>query len=205
MKPLEYKSIYGNIPKDFDERVISLLREKNIKNDEFNKLKSRIIDAYGISYSIVAFTFYFIPKATPRPRLSGFGKSFYVKGAMENSKLFQKYIESNPEFDFKISTPCEFVCKSYFPIPKQMNRIDSILAELGLIKNISKPDWDNLGKSYSDMIQKHLIVDDALIYDGRSVKLYSSKPRVEVFIKYMDEFDCAYNEKKVSKWKSFKS
>ena len=53
-------------------------------------------------------------------------------------------------------------------------RVDSILAELGLIKNISKPDGDNLLKSYSDMVQKHIIVDDALFY----------KMNITTFVKY---------------------
>lgn len=203
MKPLEYKKLYGEVPKDLDDRVIGLLKEGNLKNKDLKKLKDRLEDVVSIDYSYLSFVFYFVPKATPRPRLSRFTNTFYVKGAMENSKLFEKYVKSQEDLNFKICTPCEFVCKSYFPIPNGLNRIDRILAELGLIKNIAKPDWDNLGKSHSDMIQKHLILDDSLIYDGRSIKAYSSKPRVEIYIKYMNEFDSNYNRNKVMNWKAF--
>ena len=79
-----------------------------------------------------------------------------------------------------------------------MNKAEKILAELGLLCPISKPDWDNLGKAYSDMVQQALIMDDALIFSAESIKRYSIKPRVEIEISYMMDFDCEYNRKKIS-------
>jgi hypothetical protein len=84
-----------------------------------------------------------------------------------------------------------------------MNRIDKILSELKLIRPMVKPDWDNAGKTYSDMIQKHLLLEDCLIIDGRTRKFYSIKPRIEINIKYMKKYDCKYNKKKIESWKFY--
>jgi Holliday junction resolvase RusA-like endonuclease len=98
-----------------------------------------------------------------------------------------------------ISTPCKFFCTSYFPTPESMPNADKLLAEMGLIRPISKPDWDNVGKAYSDMIQGTLLFDDSLIVEGISKKFYSVKPRIEIHIEYMEEHDCKYNENKLRK------
>ena len=82
-----------------------------------------------------------------------------------------------------------------------MNNIEKIAAEMGLIRPISKPDWDNLAKAYCDMIQDLLIYDDALIVEGTSKKFYSVKPRIEVTISYMENHDSQFNKKKISRQK----
>ena len=77
-----------------------------------------------------------------------------------------------------------------------MNRAEKMLAELGFIRPISKPDFDNLAKTYSDMIQGSLLYDDQLIVEGRSSKYYSIKPRIEITLEYMEDFDCDFNKRK---------
>ena len=47
------------------------------------------------------------------------------------------------------------------------------------------------------MIHDSLILDDSLIIDGRVRKFYSVKPRVEVFIEFMDAYDSVYNANKM--------
>ena len=47
------------------------------------------------------------------------------------------------------------------------------------------------------MIQNTLIYDDSLIIEGISKKFYSIKPRIEITIKYMEDFDCLFNRKKI--------
>ena len=201
-KVIEYEEKYGNIPKDFHERFIYLLSTLNLKIKDIDKIKQGIKRILGIRYEEISFSFYFFPQATPRPRYSRFSKVFYVKNMLNYNELFGEFVESCEDIDFKITTPAELICKTYSPIPSSMNRIDSILAELGLIKNISKPDGDNLLKSYSDMVQKHIIVDDALFYKMHIEKLYSFKPRIEITIRYMVDYDSEYNKKKIKKYKS---
>ena len=62
--------------------------------------------------------------------------------------------ENLSEFEL-ITTACKFYCDCYFPIPKSMTKNEKLRAELKLVNHLSKPDWDNLGKTYSDMIQKY--------------------------------------------------
>jgi len=82
-----------------------------------------------------------------------------------------------------------------------MKPAEQILAECGFIRPISKPDFDNLVKTYTDMIQDVLLLDDSLIIEGSSSKYYSWKPRIEFTIEYMVEHDSIYNKNKINKKK----
>jgi Holliday junction resolvase RusA-like endonuclease len=187
----EYQQLYGNIPESYEERLEYLLNTLTIKNKSvYDKIKSII----NIKWKSTSFVIYLLPKATPRPRRS-FNGIFYVKGAKDNKDLFRKYIiDINPEI---IYTPIKFSCISYFPIPKSMNSVEKVCAELGFIRPISKPDWDNIGKTYCDMIQDLLIYDDSLIIEGTSKKYYSVKPRIEITLSWMKDFDSDFNKKKM--------
>lgn len=195
----EYDNKYGDIPNDFTERFLYLINILNIKKCQINKLKYEILKSSSIKYKEFSFIFYFTPQATPRPRYSKFTKSFYIKNKLDYNKIFKEFMEVVDMDIFPIITPCEFYCTSYFPIPSSMNKVEKIMAELGFIHHIGKPDFDNVAKTYADMIQKHLIYDDALIYKGIIEKRYSIKPRVEITIRYMETFDSKYNRKKADK------
>lgn len=199
-KLIEYETKYGDIPKDFYERFSYIISQMNLKIKDIEKIKKSIKRILGIKYEELSFVFYFFPQATPRPRYSRFSKVFYVKNMLNYNEIFKEFIDSCDDINFKIATPCELICKTYAPIPSSMNKIEKILAELGLIKNISKPDCDNLLKSYSDMIQKTLIVDDAIFYKMTLEKSYSFKPRIEITIRFMTEYDSKFNQEKLEKY-----
>lgn len=189
----EYNKLYGDIPKYNNERIDYLLKDTNLKRNKL-KVYDEIQRINSIKWKKKSFTLYIIPKATPRPR-SGKNGIFYVKGSSDNKKFFKEFIKDK-ELEI-INTPCKIECMSYLPISKSMNSVNKILAELGFIRPISKPDWDNLAKAYCDMIQGYLLEDDALIIEGISKKYYSIKPRVEITIEWMESFDCKYNEDKI--------
>ena len=189
----EYNKLYGDIPKYNNERIEYLLKNTNLKRNKL-KVYDEIKRINSIKWKKKSFTLYIIPKATPRPR-SGKNGIFYVKGASDNKKFFKEFIKDK-ELEI-INTPCKIECISYLPISKSMNSVNKILAELGFIRPISKPDWDNLAKAYCDMIQGYLLEDDALIIEGISKKYYSIKPRVEITLEWMESFDCKYNEDKI--------
>jgi len=189
----EYKEEYGNIPSSNLERLDYLINNISIKNKDIYYEIERV---KSINWKKESFIIYLLPKATPRPRM-GRGGIFYVKGAKDNKKLFQKYIT---DFDIPlITTPIKFTCISYFPIPSSMKSYEKVLAELGFIRPISKPDFDNLAKAYCDMLQDTLIYDDALVVEGISKKYYSVKPRIEITIEYMEDYDSEFNKKKIIK------
>lgn len=195
----EYNQKYGHVPRDFWERVSGLIDE--LKEDDYVSLKKTIRGLLEREYTDFTIIFYFLPKATPRTRYSGITRVFYVKDAMNYNKIFGEFVNSCEDLKDIIVTPCEFYTRTYAPTPEAMNKLEKVLAELELLHQLSKPDWDNLGKTYSDMVQKHLLLDDSLIYKGTVEKLYSLCPRVEINFKVMKKHDCKYNKKKIEKWK----
>lgn len=199
----EFEKKYQDVPKERGKRLAKLIKDLKIKDKELDSLVHAIKRLRNAKWETIHFIINFTPQATPRPR-SGRGGIFYVKGAADNMKLFKEFLEDmNDPYDL-ITTPCRINVDSYFPIPTGMNRVEKILAEIGLICPISKPDWDNIGKTYSDMIQKSLLHEDCLIIDGRSRKFYSSLPRVEVTLQYMKHYDCKFHKKKIENWKASK-
>jgi Holliday junction resolvase RusA-like endonuclease len=93
-------------------------------------------------------------------------------------------IHKNEDLKEIVKGACSFDCKCYLPIPTSWSKVDTLLAELGIKRPISTPDWDNLGKTYSDMIQPWLLFNDSFIVDGACHKYYSLKPRVEITLEY---------------------
>ena len=188
----EYLDAYGDIPEHATARMEMVYRDAKLRG------KDNIIDLMHeintIGWKTHSFVIYVVPKGTPRPR-SGANGVFYVKGAKDNHILFKEFAESVGGFE-PIKTACKFECRSYLPIPHSMTKQERVLAELGFIRPISRPDWDNLGKAYCDMIQETLLEDDAQVIEGISKKYYSIKPRVEIDIQYMEDFDSKYNRRK---------
>ena len=194
---MDYKKKYGNISKNEVKRMDDLLSSMKMTKKSRDELFPHIKRNLNIEWKRIDFTVYLVPKATPRPRHNIAKNIFYVMGAKDNKDIFKKFIK-NYDGDI-ITTPCKFTCLSYLPIPSSMSSVEKILAELGLIRPISKPDFDNLAKTYSDMIQGTLLFDDALIVEGVSKKFYSTKPRIEISIEFMIEQDSLYNKKKMTK------
>lgn len=191
----EYQKEFGDIPRDNLDRIDFLLAKSNLSRSKM-KVYEEIKRIVNIPWKKLSFTIYILPKATPRPR-SGKNGIFYVKGASDNKKFFEKYmIDQDIPL---ITTPTKFYCTSYLPIPKSMNIVEQVCAELGFGYPISKPDWDNLGKAYCDMIQGFLLYDDSLVVDGYSKKRYSIKPRIEIDLYYMEDYDLAFNKNKLKR------
>ena len=199
----EYINKYGLISKDFNERFTYLIKELKITISDIENIKKKILNIINAKWNKIDLVFYFIPQATPRPRYSNFTKAFYVKNAFNYNNLFKDFINQSEDLKDLITTPCRFYCDIFLPTPSQMTKIEKILCELKLLYAISKPDWDNIGKTYSDMVQTHLLIEDCLIIDGRVRKFYSIKPRIEIRIEFMNEYDCMFNKKRIEKWKVY--
>ncbi len=193
----EYYEIYGDVPCNKLGRLDYFFKTiKSLKSFK-GKIFQRIREVESIKWKKISYIIYLVPKASPRPRYSSTNNVFYVKGAADNKRIMNQFMKQK---DFAIiKTPCEFTVKSYLPIPKSMTNMEQLLAELEYIRPISVPDWDNLAKTYSDMIKGNILYDDALIISGCSEKYYSVKPRIEVTIRYMESYDCKHNERKYNK------
>ena len=198
-----YREEFDKISDDSIERIINYMVENKFTNKDVEKVIKRITEIQNISKSYLKIVFDIIPEPTPRPR-SGFGGRFYVKNAHSNNEFVQIMVKEH-ELKNIIHTPCIFRVKNYFPIPKSFSKVDTVLAELGYIPMVSLPDWDNLGKTYSDMVQQWILCNDSLIYDGGSEKHYSLKPRVEILIIYNDDYESNFTKRLIEKSVSYKS
>ena len=200
---VEYEEKYGSIPNDRDERLQFIMSKAKDQDRTFSSVPKEIERIRKIKWKTIKYVIYLIPKASPRPRKSINGH-FYVNGAADNKRFFKNFYKETLDTPI-IDTPCKFYCDSYLPIPNDMSLVNQFLAELGLIRPLKKPDFDNLAKTYSDMTQGILLFDDALIIEGISRKWYSCKPRIEITFKYMEEYDSEYNRKRIFKTERHKT
>lgn len=176
-----YHTTFANIDEDQFERIQEYLKDRPFNKKQRAQFIERLETDSSYSHW-VRIIFYIIPEPTPRPKL---GKSiFYVKNSDTNRKFMNKFYSLEQANLPHISGACELDLDLYFPIPKHFNRVDTLLAELKVIRPAKRPDWDNLGKTYSDMIQPYILEDDGMIVDSNVSKYYSLKPRVEIVLKY---------------------
>ena len=90
------------------------------------------------------------------------------------------------QFNQQLCTPLEITYDAFFKTPSGFNKVDTVLAEVGLIRPLTKPDWDNIGKKYSDMYNSNIWLDDSFVVSGTVNKYYSILPRVEIRLKYLN-------------------
>lgn len=196
----EYEIKYGNIPIEHED-ILSFLRASlKLTDTDLQKIEEMNQYADSIPWNQLKIILPIVPRGTPRPRLGG-GR-FYVTGASENKKLCNYYIHD--KYDI-VYTQTYFTVHTYIPTPvTSMNRLEVYRAEMKAIEPTSYPDWDNLGKTYSDMIQNILILNDNIISKGRVEKFYSVKPRVEIIIKYREGYDSKFTKRRIQSSKSYK-
>ena len=198
----EYNEKYGDIPINEDEILKYLENKLKLKEKDFKAIEEQNKYVESIPWETLKIVLPIVPNPSPRPRYSGSNGCFYVTGAAENKKLLKYYLEKKYGI---IYTQTYFDLTTYLPTPvSSMNRLEVYRAEQKMIAPMPNPDWDNLGKTYSDMIQKILILNDNIITKGLVEKYYSVKPRVEISIKYQLGFDSKFNKKRIIRSKSFK-
>lgn len=184
----EYKELYSCYPDTQEELVSYLESSLRVDTDKLMSEEERIRSIKWIDKECI---FYLVPKGTPRPRASG--GHFYVKGAKQMKKVFREFLGEHGI----LCTRCEFNLTTYQPTPiNSMTNTEIILAEKGLIRPISTPDFDNLAKTYTDALQGVILLNDNIINPGRVEKYYSIKPRIKIHLRYQETFDCKYNERK---------
>lgn len=71
-----------------------------------------------------------------------------------------------------------------FPIPKKWTKAEKELAAQGGMPYPHKPDYDNLKKTYNDIIKNIVVSDDARFTEGKWRKEYTENPRTEIWLYY---------------------
>ena len=192
----EYNEKYSNLP-DVKETLIQYIKDNyKINWNNYNQHKEEISKLYQNEINLALML---EPHPSPRPRSTSSGR-FYVKGAGLHKAAMKELVK-----DCKIiCTATEIDIKTYHRPPESIPNDILLLAEEGLIRPLSNGDWDNLAKTYCDMIQGVLIMNDNIITTGSLSKYYSIKPRIEITLRYQNWFDCKYNMRKILKSKIFK-
>lgn len=199
----DYVEKFGHIPIDYRERLNWLYDELKITDRQaFEILHKRDMMIESLSYIDTEIILFEVPEGSPRPRFRLVNRANLSNMAMSNpnfvhvysltgkeDNVFMKRLMSQEDFnalDQMICTPCTIDIYAFMKTPSYYNREDTILAEIGLHRPISKPDWDNLGKKYSDMFNANMWLDDTLVIDGSIHRYYSVLPRIEIRLRYLN-------------------
>lgn len=207
------------IPKDYQERINWIIDTYKISDAKLKDIiytKNKMLQQmYYMPELFVVI--YEIPEGSPRPRARfikskgnnilanarsnpGFIQVYSITGAAD--KKFMQEFKTNSDFDFLeslIYTPCSVKYDAYFKTPSIFNSKEKMLAELGMIRPLSKPDFDNVEKKYSDMYTGNIWVDDSIVIESNFNKYYSELPRIEITLRYMNMLYNKYQYKSASK------
>lgn len=207
------------MPKDYQERInwiIDTYKISDAKLKDIIDTKDKMMQQmYYMPELFVVI--YEIPEGSPRPRARfikskgnnilanarsnpGFIQVYSITGASD--KKFMQEFKTNSDFDFLeslIYTPCSVKYDAYFKTPSIFNSKEKMLAELGMIRPLSKPDFDNVEKKYSDMYTGNIWVDDSIVIESNFNKYYSELPRIEITLRYMNMLYNKYQYKSASK------
>jgi len=213
-----YNEKYNDIPKDYMERLSWMYDKYHMtveKAAHISKVRKEMLQTlqYEKEYFIVLYE---EPEGSPRPRARYANKSNIISAAKSNPGFIQVYSLTGAsdrnfmkrymsdtelkELEFHlIHTACSIEYDAYIKTPTSFNSTDTYLAELGLIRPLLKPDFDNIAKKYSDMYNGNIWIDDSLVIDGRIRKFYSILPRVEIRLRYMNMLYNKYQYKSMIK------
>ena len=199
----EYTAKFGHIPIDYRERLSWLYDKLHLTEREAYV----ILDIHrsmisSLNYYTVSIVLFEIPEGSPRPRMRIVNRQNLSNMALSNSnfihvysltghedQVFMKRLLTEQEFEGLnqiICTPCDVDINAYLKTPSSYNRKETILAEVGLQRPITKPDWDNIEKRYSDMFNRNVWLDDTLVIDGAIHRYYSVLPRIEIRLKFLN-------------------
>ena len=199
----EYIEKFGDIPVDFKERLDWMYDRLCITEEQaYSILHKRDLMIQALQYYDTKIILFEVPEGTPRPRFRIVNRKNLANMAMANPNFvhvysitgaedsaYMKRLMTEEDFTFvnqMIYTPCKLDIYAYFKTPSYYNKEDTILAEIGLHRPITKPDWDNCGKKYSDMFNANVWLDDTLVIDGSVHRYYSILPRVEIRLQYLN-------------------
>lgn len=126
------------------------------------------------------------PKASSRPRAGFKGRVVYEAA---NDKKFKAqlraYLEEQLPKNWRIAEGVvEMSISVYRRSLQSFNKNEMLLAELGLMQPLKKPDSDNYAKMVLDAFNAVLYLDDGQNSTLVVQKFYSVQPRIEINLRY---------------------
>lgn len=210
-----YEKKYSEIPKDYQERLYWMYEHYHLttaKASTIIEIKNEMLKNIKFEKELFVIL-YEIPEGAPRPRARfinknnltsmakqypGYIQMYSITGLMDREYMSRLLTEKDfIELDHLINTPCYVEYDVYLPTPAAFNTIDIYLSELGYIRPITKPDFDNIEKKYSDMYNGNVWLDDSLVIESRFRKFYSILPRVEIRLRYLNQLYNKYQYKMI--------
>lgn len=199
----EYDMKYAHIPRDLEERLGWMYDTYHITPQKAEEILYRREDMVkSLYYKTFTVVLYEEPIGSARPRTRLINKKnlvnvakidssfihIYSPHAKENHTYMRRIIDDMEleELQQLICTPCDVVYRTFDPTPAAFPITDKFMCEIGLIRPLKKPDWDNIGKCYSDMYNENVWLDDVLTVDGRVSKYWSVLPRVEIQLSFLN-------------------
>lgn len=140
---------------------------------------------------------------TDRPRT--FKNHTFSPNAAANKKYFDRALKQVIKVIKLINTPAEISIEAYLEMPAQVPPDEVILFEAKVLDVLDMPDYDNIGKCYTDILKDVLISDDDIFHHGSISKFYSVLPRVDIYIRYLKYHESDYIYKKLKHRKGIKA
>jgi len=131
----------------------------------------------------ISFTVYLMPKARQEPGSCVIGghASVYKKTSQRDYERFLMIELDKHRPTLPFTGPLYLKLTVFLPIPKSHSDWWKEAAQKGIIRPITKPDWDNLGKVIGDcMERKGFFGNDSQIVSVFFNKYYSLNPRWEI-------------------------
>jgi len=215
-KELEYENKFSMIPRDYNERLKWMYTQYNITpNIEQEIIQKRDRMLSELCYYDFFIVLYEAPEGTPRPRSRIVNRSNLAAAKGQSGPYIQVYSITGAEdqrfmknlmtqedfngYNNLLCTPLNITYNCFFKTPSAFSKVDTYLAEIGMLNPITKPDWDNIGKKYSDMYNSNIWLDDSFVVSGTVNKCYSLLPRVEIHLKYLNMLYNKYQYNQVVK------
>lgn len=215
-----YQQKYSQVPIDFSERLNWMIDQYHLSPKKMDEIiaKKYEMERY-LKYEHIKIILYEDPDGAKRPRFRIVSKANYMEAAMQypdfvhvyspnaadDSNFMHRLIDEElVQLRWFIQTPCRCTINTYSKTPSSFNITDTFLAEMGYHMNTSYPDWDNIGKKYSDMINANVWLDDNLVTSGTVNKFYSILPRIEIFVDYMNYATNRYQYQKITDRKTYR-
>ncbi|WP_427112982.1 RusA family crossover junction endodeoxyribonuclease [Megasphaera sueciensis] len=145
-------------------------------------------------------TVYGEPFAQERPRFSVFGghvhaydpkKSKDYKNTICAETVQLMYMAKQKGYTLPLDCPLQFALYIYRSIPKSFSKAKQRAAREHRLYPSTKPDTDNYIKVVLDGMgfqkSKILFTDDSRIVSIRAVKLYDDQPRIEAWLKPVEQ------------------
>lgn len=200
-----YNAKYPNPVYDPEKCLRAYFAERNWDIGKATKKAATKLKAIeqNREYETIQIVMYEYPMKTDRPRT--FNGHTYSPNAAENHAYFEKAIRKVLTDIRLINTPSEIEIDVYLEMPNRVKPDEVILFESKVLDIVDMPDYDNLGKCYTDLLKNTLTIDDDLFHIGTVRKYYSVLPRVEMRITYLKQHESEYVFKKMKSRKSVKA